>query len=262
MRKRDEHRRPRRAAGIRGPSRWIGPWALTLTLLTALPAAVAGQQAAEKMARIRSAYPPPAVERITVILRDARSRGLPAGPVLDKALEGAAKRVPAARVLPALEAYVQRLGAARDALGPDSRPAWIVAGADALRRGVAAEDLGRVRREAGARTPMALVVVGDLVDAGVPGERALEVLGEALRRTPDERRLLDVPATVRHLMRRGSAPTDAARRVLRAMRDGTPLHRLRGGPFLDAAPGLRSRPVPPGSEPIVDRLRDGRDGGG
>ena len=106
------------------------------------------------------------------------------------------------------------------------------------------------------RTPMALVVMGDLMEAGVPSGRAMEVMQEALVRTTGEEGLLDVPTALRRLVREGALAPDAARQVLRAMRDGVPLRRVRHDrrpPRSDRRPN--ARPVPQGSDP--KRVRPG-----
>ena len=204
----------------------------------------------DQVARLRQAYSPEAAAQIEAVVEEAGRNGVPVGPLYDKALEGAAKRVPPARVMPAL----RRLQRAQGLLGGRPDAAWVVAGADALRRGVAADALTSIGREAGTRTPMALVVMGDLLDAGVPAGRAMEVMREALVRTAGEEGLLDVPTTLRRLVREGALAPDAAQQVLRAMRDGVSLRRVRhdgrpGGP--DRRPN--ARPVPQGSDPTRDR---------
>ncbi len=208
----------------------------------------------DQVARLRQAYSPEAAAQIEAVVEAAGRNGVPVGPLYDKALEGAAKRVPPARVMPALREYSGRMQRAQGLLGGTPDAAWVVAGADALRRGVAADALTSIGREAGTRTPMALVVMGDLLDAGVPAGRAMEVMREALVRTAGEEGLLDVPTTLRRLVREGALAPDAAQQVLRAMRDGVSLRRVRhdgrpGGP--DRRPN--ARPVPPGSDPTRDR---------
>ena len=210
--------------------------------------------AQDHVARLRQAYLPEAAAQIEAVVEAAGRNGVPVGPLYDKALEGAAKRVPPARVMPALREYSGRMQRAQGLLGGTPDAAWVVAGADALRRGVAADALTSIGREAGTRTPMALVVMGDLLDAGVPAGRAMEVMREALVRTAGEEGLLDVPTTLRRLVREGALAPDAAGQVLRAMRDGVPLRRVRhdgrpGGP--DRRPN--ARPVPQGSDPTRDR---------
>ncbi|MFV2007370.1 MAG: hypothetical protein ACC667_07980 [Longimicrobiales bacterium] len=224
-----------------------------LVVLLALPPAARAQQ--DRLARLREAYSPEAMARIESIVTDARRAGVPIGPIYNKALEGAAKGVPANLVVPALSEFAGRMGRARELLGPTAQSAWVVAGADALKRGVAPELVASIGRDAANRAPIALLMVGDLVEAGVPADRALEVLREALSRTRGEDELRDVPATIRRLVRQGSQPRDAVRDVLDAMRRGTPLRRLhRRPPRLDLLTH-RPRPVPPGSRPARDARR-------
>ncbi len=208
----------------------------------------------DQVARLRQAYSPEAAAQIEAVVEAAGRNGVPVGPLYDKALEGAAKRVPPARVMPALREYSGRMQRAQGLLGGTPDAAWVVAGADALRRGVAADALTSIGREAGTRTPMALVVMGDLLDAGVPAGRAMEVMREALVRTAGEEGLLDVPTALRRLVREGALAPDAARQLLRAMRDGVSLRRVR----YDGSPGgpdrrTNARPVPQGSDPTRDR---------
>jgi hypothetical protein len=204
----------------------------------------------DRAARVREVYSPEAAAQIEAVVQEAGRSGIPMAPLYDKALEGAAKRVPAARVMPALREYSGRMQRAQGFLGGAPRAAWIVAGADALRRGVAGDALSSIGRDAGDRTPMALVVMGDLMEAGVPAGRAMEVMREALVRTTGEEGLLDVPTTLRRLVREGALAPDAARQVLRAMQDGVPLRRVRRDrrpPRSDRR--LPARPVPQGSDP-------------
>ena len=207
----------------------------------------------DRVARIREAYSPDAAAQIEAVVEAARLNGVPVAPLYDKALEGAAKRVPAARVMPALREYSGRMERAQGLLGGTREVAWLVAGADALRRGVAADALTSIGRDAGGRTPMALVVMGDLVEAGVPAGRAMEVMQEALVRTTDEEGLLDVPTALRRLVRDGTLARDAAGEMLRAMRDGVPLRQLRDGAPRRADRWPPARPIPQGSDPTRDR---------
>lgn len=213
--------------------------------------------AQDRLDRIREAYPPEDAARIEAVVEQAGRNGVPTAPLYDKALEGAAKRVPAARVMPALREYSGRMQRAQGLLGGTNEAAWVVAGADALRRGVASDALTSIGQEAGTRTPMALVVVGDLLEAGVSPGPAMDMMREALVRTTGEEGLLDVPTALRRLVREGALAPDAARQVLRAMRDGVPLrqvrHDLRPGPTDRRSD---ARPVPQGSDPTRTRTPD------
>ena len=207
----------------------------------------------DRAARVREVYSPEAAAQIEAIVEAARSNGVPAGPLYDRALEGAAKGFPAARVVPVIREYSGRLQRAQGFLGGTREVAWLVAGADALLKGVTADALTLIGQDAGARTPVALVVMGDLMDAGVPAGRAMEVMREALVRTTGDEGLLDVPTALHRLVRDGALAPDAAGEMVRAMRDGVPLRRMR-----DAAPRRSdapppARPVPQGSDPTRDR---------
>jgi hypothetical protein len=178
--------------------------------------------------------------------------GIPSEPVFNKALEGMAKRVPAQRIIPAVNRYAEQLRRARGAFGVTASGPLLVAGADALQRGVGADALNQLgQREEGGTgpTPMAVLVLADLVEAGVPTERALGVLREAMRMRQGEQQMLGISGRVRQLMRQGQSPQEAAEQVRRAIRQGR-----RGG-------GV-GPPVPPGSEPVTrTRRQQGRSGG-
>jgi len=173
--------------------------------------------------------------------------GVPAEPLFAKALEGAAKRVPPERILPAVRAHAGRLRQAREALGPAAAPPLLVAGADALRRGVPADALRSLPRDQ-LRSPVALLVLADLLESGVPTDRALDTVSQAMRQRLRDARMLDIPARVRRLVRDGVPPREAIDRVRRMLR------RNRGGMV---GPGL-----PVGDRPIADRrIRQWRPGG-
>lgn len=213
--------------------------ALLGLLLVALPGA--GQEAepgAEtveaKMERVRDRLGGDAAARIRDAAETAREAGVPAGPVVDKALEGIAKGVPPVHLVPAVERYVDRLTRAVGVLGPEPPPAEIVAAADALGRGVPEGELRAVGRSAPAEDrAIALVVLGDLVEMGVPPDRAGGAVREALSAGRGGEALLHLPGLVRRRLRAGTPPAQAARQAREALERGPP-------------PGP---PVPPGAGP-------------
>jgi len=224
-------------------------------LLTWGVAALGAQETARERARV--ALPENVFRGIEVLAQEAARNGIPTDPLFSKALEGLAKRVPADRIVPAVTAYSHRLQEARGAFGPEVGAPVVVAGADALQRGVGAGALGRLGQESreGGRSqgpsPMAVLVLADLVEAGVPEERALGVLQEALRQRTREQEMLGLTGQVRRLMRQGQSPQEAAEQVRRALQRG------RGG-------GM-GPPVPPGSEPVTSGRHGpgkGKGGGG
>ena len=213
---------------------------LTVTMLTA-PGLGAQESARDRAQRTLS---PEIFRDLTAFAEDMEASGIPDEPLFIKALEGMAKRVPPDRLLPAVRAYAGRLGDARVALGPDAGVPLLVAGADALQRGVSRDALQSLPRDR-PRSPMAVLVLTDLLESGVPTDRALAILREAMAQRTRDDRILDISARVRRLIRDGVAPQDAVDRVRRA------LARDRAG---NVGP-----PVPPGSEPVTtDRLSDRR----
>src|SRR5690606_25569882 len=141
--------------------------------------AAASAQEPTKQERVRAAFSGEAARELERLLADARDRGLPAEPLLDKALEGAAKGVPAERVLAVVAQLSTGLGRARAILAEDGSPpvpADVVAVADGLRRGVPERAVSRLRTEAGPDEPIALAVhtLADLLDRGVPVDAALD----------------------------------------------------------------------------------------
>lgn len=209
---------------------------LTLSASAILAAPAAAQD--DPRVRLREAFPADALSRIEQVLADAEAAGLPAAPLLDKALEGAAKGVPPDRVVAALDAYSGRLARAGAALGPERSPGELVAGADAMRRGVPENTLGALARDHAGDLSVPLVVLGDLMDAGVPVTRAYDVVRIAMERGSPPDRMLGIPGAVRRLIREGRLPDQAASAVARAFERGPPGAGMRNGP-----------PVPPGAGP-------------
>jgi hypothetical protein len=201
--------------------------------------ALTAQDAARE--RARQMLPPDVFEGLTSMAEELTGQGIPSEPLYNKALEGMAKRVSPDRLIPAVRMYADRLGSARRALGPTAAVPLLVAGADAIQRGVpptALESLPSDRP----RTAVAVLVLAELHESGVPTERALAVLRQALDQRTDEARMLDITARVRRLIRDGVPPDEAVDRVRRTLRRD----RGRVGP-----------PVPPGSEPTTtDAVRD------
>ena len=230
-------------------------WILVLALALGVSPLGAQERARD---RAREALPAEVFRGIEALARDAARNGTPADPLFSKALEGMAKRVPVDRIIPAVTAYSHRLREAQVAFGPGADESVVVAGADALQRGVDAEALRQLGGEGPGGpggpgqgpgpSPMAVLILADLVEAGVPAQRALGVVHEALRQRAREQEMLGLSGQVRHLMRQGQSPQEAAEQVRKALQRG------RGGGM---AP-----PVPPGSEPVTSGRRKGGKGKG
>jgi hypothetical protein len=212
---------------------------LTVALLMAATHGIAAGQETSR-SRAQEILPPSVFQQIEAIALEVGEEGIPNELLFNKALEGAAKRVPEGRLVPAVQAYAGRLRQAQAAFGLGSAPPLLVAGADALQRGVGPEVLRRLR-EGQDLSPMAVLVLADLMESGVSSEHALAMVREALQRRAREQEMLGIPEQVRRLMRQGQSAQEAAEQVRRAMQ------RRRGG-------GV-GPPVPPGSEPVTQERR-------
>jgi hypothetical protein len=217
-----------------------------LILLLALPNVALAQDT--RMERIRQAFPPDAVAQIETIIVDAEAAGIPTEPLLDKALEGAAKRVPTDRVIAAVTSYSQSLAESRSLVGVDHDAAAVVAGADALRRGVQPQTVRSLASASTGGLAVPLVVLGDLIEAGVPQLEAYAVVEGALAQQhgPDE--MLAIPGAVRRLMRDGQSASQAAGAVGNAIGHGK-FKDVVGPHGRAGASPPKGPPVPPGSGP-------------
>ncbi len=204
-----------------------------LTLAVLMTPAMQAQESARESAQ--RTLPASVFENVSALAADVSSSGILDEPLFNKALEGVAKRVLVARLMPAIEAYAGRLGEARNAFGPTATVPLLVGGADALQRGVPSNSL-RSRDSEAVRSPMAVLILAELHENGVPTDRALAVLREATAQRTREDRMLDIPSDVRRLIRQGRPPSDAADQVCRGLQRG------HGNGDVDP-------PVPPGSEP-------------
>jgi hypothetical protein len=110
---------------------------------------------------------------VTAVIDSVAPLGIPAEPLVLKALEGRSKGAPGPRIVAAVRALAADLARARDALGVTSSAPELVAGAAALRAGAEASVLSRLRllrpRESVA---VHLAVLADLVASGVPADTA------------------------------------------------------------------------------------------
>src|SRR2546422_299496 len=157
--------------------------------------------------------------------------GLPVDPLVRRAIEGAAKGVPADRVIAAVRTLAGRLGEAREAVrsGGVAAPSGDVVegGADALNAGISprqVSDLVRVSQPP--QDPaLTLRVAATLAALGVPPKQALELVQGMISagRSPSD--LLGLPGQVQAGVGRGATPAQAAAGLARAA-GGTPPGRI------------------------------------
>ncbi len=209
--------------------------ALTVVLATTLAGGVSAQ---DVQARLDGRVSPEVQRAVQGIAADAAARGLPVDPLVQKAVEGGAKRVPSDRVIAAVRALAGRLGEAMDAV----RDAGVAApsgdvvegGADALNAGLSGRQVSDLVRAS--RPPydpaLTLRVAATLAALGVPAKQALQLVQAMISagRSPSD--LLGLPGQVQAGVARGATPEQAVAGLARAA----------GGP----PPGRAPDWVPPG----------------
>jgi HAMP domain-containing protein len=172
--------------------------------------------------RLAGRVPPAVAADVSLLVDSARARGLPAGPLVDKALEGAMKGVAPDRIVPAVRGVLQQLDAAARALRAAGSlglgDAAVEAGAFALDAGLTAGDVGDIARAADRSYPtaVALQVAGLLVALGVPRAETVGLVRATIRSGRPLGDLVSLPNQVQAAMASGSPPAAAAAGLERA----------------------------------------------
>jgi len=184
-------------------------------LLLALTAVAQGQEP-----RLAGRVPEPARTQVNAILTAAHTGGLPTEPLIDRALEGAAKGAPAAMIVAAVTRLRDELVQARSAFGETASTAELTAGASALRAGATAASLARLRAvRSGKPLTVAAAVMADLVAAGVPADTAVGAV-LALASDADDADYLTFRRNVQRDIALGASPSAALAVRIRAAVSG------------------------------------------
>lgn len=193
-------------------------------MVPVLAGSAIGAQVNGNLARARAVLPPDAMRDLERAVEAARSRGLPTEPLVDKALEGAAKGVPVERILAVVGQLLEELERAHALLAASGTPAPadVTAVADAIRRGVPEEAIRSLHSGSAPGEPIALAVhtLADLLDRGVPVDAALDVFSAWRSHGARSETLRELPAAVERLIREGALPAQAAAAVATAVRAG------------------------------------------
>jgi hypothetical protein len=157
---------------------------------------------------------------VATVVDSATARGLPTGPLVNKALEGAAKGVPGDRIVAAVRMVLDQMNTAAVALrgvGETSAEA-ITAGAFAISAGLSADQVTEVARTARPNSPTAtaLQVVGTLAALGVPPASSVDLVDATIRARRPVGDLISLPSQVQAAMARGAAPAAAAAGLARS----------------------------------------------
>lgn len=153
----------------------------------------------------------------------AAARGLPVDPLIQKAIEGSAKGIPAERVAAAVRMVAVQLDSAaaglRDAgggLASDSDA--IAAGAFAITAGLKSRDIAQIARGAARPSDVAvgLRVAGTLTALGVPPAETVTLVAATLQAGGPTGDLLALPGRLQSAMAKGAGPAQAATGLARA----------------------------------------------
>jgi hypothetical protein len=137
-------------------------------LLLAGPARLAGQDR-----RVVDRLDPITAGEVQRLVDSARAGGLPTEPLVQKALEGNTLGASGDRIRAAVAALYGQLSRARAALGNQANNAEVTAAAAAIRAGVPADTLQRLRSlRSGRSLVVPISVLADLVAEGTPPDRA------------------------------------------------------------------------------------------
>jgi len=154
---------------------------------------------------------------LRVLLDSATAEGIPTAPLINRALEGTARRVPGPRILQVVRAHAVALVQAREALGPGTPVMELDAGATALRAGVDSRSLVAIRgtRAAGAAM-IPIVVLTDIVQRGIPAITARDAVTAIARQPASDDVLKGLQlAVARNAVRGPGMAADALARYLR-----------------------------------------------
>ena len=192
--------------------------------LVTLPLSLLGmqqQEGASIAARLAGRVSPDVAALVVELGTAASARGLPIDPLIQKAIEGGAKRVPSERVATAVRLVVLELDTAAAALregGVVSDTIVIAAGEFAITAGLNRNDITALARTgaSAAALTVGLRVAGTLSAMGVPPAETIGLISIKLRSGEPAGDLLLVPAQVQAEVARGVTPAQAAAGLERA----------------------------------------------
>jgi hypothetical protein len=209
---------------------------LMITVAT-LGAAPLAAQRTDVTAQLAGRVPSTVMQAVQALTESAGVAGVPSSPLVQKALEGAAKNVPADRVVGVLQILLSREVTALAALrqgGVTSPDAAAVEGATfAIEAGLSASDVSALARASGglyaASTTMR--VAGTLAAMGVSAAGTVRLVSAALAAGVSPGDLGTFPASVESAVARGMTPAQAAEGLARAQQSqsGVPTGRGRPG---------------------------------
>lgn len=155
--------------------------------------------------RLETRLDRPTRDAVAALVDSAAREGLETEPLIDLALEGSSKRMPAGRIVYSVRSFLGDLRRARAALGPVGTPADISAAARALKAGVDLKQIERLRAaRSGQRFASALNAVYMLANSGVPADTAATVFVDLVLASATEAQIAALHADIERDMAGGT----------------------------------------------------------
>lgn len=195
--------------------------AIPILLGIALASSAAAAQSVRE--RLEGRVPAAVVPVVTELAAVATARDLPAEALIQKALEGGAKGVPADRIIAAVRLVHERLETAAralDAARATRTPAATEAGVFALTAGLAPEDVRALAAASASDPVVVLRVAGTLSALGVPRAETVALVVSTTQTAGGD--VAGLPQTIQAAVARGATPAQAARLTQGGGRRGQP----------------------------------------
>jgi hypothetical protein len=181
-------------------------WMLPMFAFAQTPATSSGRDP-----RLEARLDKPTYVAVSAIVDSARAAKIPTSPLVDKALEGAAKGSDGPKIVFAVRQLSFRMGSARRVLGSSASADEIKVAANAMDSGVSDRDLARLRAAVGKRSMTTPIdVLTDLIGRQVPVSTATDLVVQLARSGVRDSDLALFQRNVRADIDRGADPTVAA----------------------------------------------------
>lgn len=235
--------------------------ALSVAALLGVPTLGAQTPANDPSARLKEVLPADVADRVLAKIADARSHGLPANALEQRALKFAAKGVPPRDIERSVNEHAERLEQSKDALesARTQKPTGdeIEAGAETMRKGVDGSAVSALAKSApsGRSLAVPLFVIGGLIDRGLPSDDALKRVLERLQARASDADLERMPGELppQAVARRANKPAETGQDLAATKRPasaGAGSHGGAGGPPAGVpVGGAGKKPTTPGRKP-------------
>jgi hypothetical protein len=235
--------------------------AVSVAALLGVPTLAAQTPANDPSARLKEVLPADVAERVLAKIADARSHGLPAAALEQRALKFAAKGVPPRDIERSVNEHAERLEQSKAALASarTEKPTddEIEAGAETMRKGVDGSAVSALAKRApsGRSLAVPLFVIGGLIDRGLPSDDALKRVSERLQSKASDADLERMPGELpaQAVAGRANRPAETGSDLAATKRPasaGATSHGGAGGPPAGVpVGGAGKKPTTPGRKP-------------